>query len=359
MNYLQDYRKKELILAVSQELKAISKKNITLMEVCGGHTAAIHRFGLPSLLPPNIRLLSGPGCPVCVSSQHFLDTAIAYSKLPDVIIATYGDLIRVSGSVSSLDKEKANGHDIRIIYSVLEALELARKNPGKKVVFLGIGFETTAPATAAAIVEAQKEKLTNFFVLSAHKVMPPVMKALVQEGVKIDGFIAPGHVSAITGTAIYNDLAIVYKLGIVVAGFEPADLMQAILMLVRQIESGSPKVEVQYRRVVREQGNKIAQSLLSKVFELKDDRWRGLDIIPGSGLKIRSGFSGFDAEKYFTVSIPEPSEPKGCICGLILRGLKTPNDCNLFARTCTPSDPVGACMVSAEGTCATYYKYRS
>jgi hydrogenase expression/formation protein HypD len=359
MNYLQDYRKKELILAVSQELKAISKKNITLMEVCGGHTAAIHRFGLPSLLPPNIRLLSGPGCPVCVSSQHFLDTAIAYSKLPDVIIATYGDLIRVPGSVSSLDKEKANGHDIRIIYSVLEALELARKNPGKKVVFLGIGFETTAPATAAAIVEAQKEKLTNFFVLSAHKVMPPVMKALVQEGVKIDGFIAPGHVSAITGTAIYNDLAIVYKLGIVVAGFEPADLMQAILMLVRQIESGSPKVEVQYRRVVREQGNKIAQSLLSKVFELKDDRWRGLDIIPGSGLKIRSGFSGFDAEKYFTVSIPEPSKPKGCICGLILRGLKTPNDCNLFARTCTPSDPVGACMISAEGTCATYYKYRS
>ncbi len=359
MNYLQDYRKKDLILAVSQELKAISTKNITLMEVCGGHTAAIHRFGLPSLLPPNIRLLSGPGCPVCVSSQHFLDTAIAYSKLPGAIIATYGDLIRVPGTVSSLEKEKANGHDIRIIYSVLEALEMAKRNPGKKVIFLGIGFETTAPATAASIIEAQNEKLTNFFVLSAHKVMPPVMKALVEEGVRIDGFIAPGHVSAITGTVIYGDLATVYGLGIVVAGFEPADLMQAILMLVRQIESGTPRVEVQYRRVVQDQGNKIAQALLGKVFELKDDRWRGLDIIPDSGLKIRNGYADFDAEKHFTVSVPEPVESKGCICGSILRGLKTPNDCSLFAKACTPLDPVGACMVSAEGTCATYYKYRS
>ena len=359
MQYIGEYRKKELILAVSEELKKISKKEITLMEVCGGHTMAIHRFGLQSLLPPNIRLLSGPGCPVCVSSQHFIDTAIAYSKLPEVIIATYGDLIRVPGSVSSLEKEKANGHDIRIIYSVLEAIEMARNNCEKKIIFLGIGFETTAPATAAAIVEAKKENLSNFFVLSAHKVMPPVMKALVDEGVKIDGFIAPGHVSAITGTAIYNDLAAVCKLGVVIAGFEPVDLMQAILMLVRQAESGSPKVEIQYRRVVQDEGNKIAQELLATVFELKDDRWRGLGIIPKSGLKIRDEFAAFDAEKHFRVIIQEPVDPKGCICGLILRGLKTPNDCNLFATICTPSDPVGACMVSAEGTCTTYYKYRS
>ena len=329
------------------------------MEVCGGHTMAIHRFGLHALLPSTIRLLSGPGCPVCVSSQHFLDTAIAYSEIPGVIITTYGDLIRVPGSVSSLEKEKTNGHDIRIIYSVLEAIALAKANPGKNVIFLGIGFETTAPATAAAIVEAKQAKLTNFFVLSAHKVMPPVMKALVEEGVKIDGFIAPGHVSAITGTSIYNELATVCKLGVVITGFEPVDMMQGILMLVRQLEANAPKVEIQYQRVVHGEGNKIAQRLLTKVFELKDDRWRGLGIIPLSGLKIRDEFSSFDAEKHFTITVPEPADPKGCICGSILRGLKNPRECALFATICTPAEPVGACMVSGEGTCATYYKYRS
>jgi len=359
MKYIDEYRKKELILAISGELKKISKKEISLMEVCGGHTMAIHRFGLASLIPPNIRLLSGPGCPVCVSSQHFIDTAIAYCKIPGAIITTYGDLIRVPGSETSLEKEKANGHDIRIIYSVMDALEIAKKNKENRVIFLGIGFETTAPATAAAIVQAKKEKIGNFFVLSAHKVMPPVMKALVEEGVKINGFIAPGHVSAITGTAIYNDLASHYGLGVVVSGFEPADMMQAILMLAVQIEFSAPKVEIQYQRVVHREGNKIAQRLLKQVFELKDDSWRGLGIIPGSGLKIREGFSSFDAEKQFMITVPEPAEPKGCICGLILRGLKTPNDCRLFAKKCKPSDPVGACMVSGEGTCATYYKYRS
>jgi len=359
MRYTDEYRKKELILAIAEELKKISKKTITLMEVCGGHTMAIHRFGLHSLLPPTIRLLSGPGCPVCVSSQHFLDTAIAYSKIPGAIITTYGDLVRVPGSVSSLEKEKANGEDIRIIYSVLEALEIAKNNPGSAVFFLGIGFETTAPATAAAIVEAKTENINNFFVLSAHKVMPPVMKALVDEGVKIDGFIAPGHVSAITGTAIYNDLALEYGLGVVVSGFEPVDMMQAILMLALQLESGTPKVEIQYKRIVNPEGNKIAQGLLTQVFEQKDDRWRGLGIICNSGLKIRKDFAAFDAEKQYPITVPEPSDPKGCICGSILRGLKTPNDCGLFATTCTPSDPVGACMVSGEGTCATFYKYRS
>jgi hydrogenase expression/formation protein HypD len=359
MQYIDEYRKKELILAVSEELKVVSKKEITLMEVCGGHTMAIHRFGLHSLLPSTIRLLSGPGCPVCVSSQHFLDTAIAYSKLPGSIITTYGDLIRVPGSVSSLEKEKANGRDIRIIYSVLEAVDLAKANPEKNIIFPGIGFETTAPATAAAILEAQKENLSNFFVLSAHKVMPPVMKALVDEGVRIDGFIAPGHVSAITGTAIYNDLAEKYRLGVVITGFEPVDLMLAILMLVRQFETGSPSVEIQYQRVVQYEGNKIAQRFMAQVFEPKDDRWRGLGMIPLSGLKIRDEFSSFDAEKKFNVTVPVPADPKGCICGSILRGLKTPGQCGLFATRCTPADPVGACMVSGEGTCATYYKYRS
>jgi hydrogenase expression/formation protein HypD len=358
MKYIDEYRGKELILSIAAELRKVSTKEIALMEVCGGHTMSIHRFGLKGLLPPTIHLLSGPGCPVCVSGQHFIDTALAYSKMPGMIITTYGDLIRVPGSNTSLEKEKANGRDIRIVYSTLDALEIARQNPDKKVVFLGIGFETTAPATAAAIVEAKKAKIANFFVLSAHKVMPPVMQALVEEGVKIDGFIAPGHVTAITGTAIYDMLPNQYGLGVAVAGFEPADLMQAILMLVRQIESGVPKVEIQYQRVVNIQGNLIAQKLLEQVFELKDESWRGLGMIPKSGLKINAEYSSFDAEVQIPVEIPASSEPKGCICGLILRGMKTPKDCKLFGKACTPSDPVGACMVSGEGTCATYYKYR-
>jgi hydrogenase expression/formation protein HypD len=359
MKYVDEYRKKDLILSVSEKLRTISDKEIVLMEVCGGHTMAIQRFGLNTLLPPNIHLISGPGCPVCVSSQHFIDMALAYSRIPGVIITTYGDLIRVPGSNTSLEKERAAGSDIRIVYSVLESLEIAKKNKDRKIVFLGIGFETTAPATAAAIVQARKEKITNFYVLSAHKIMPPVMKALVEEGVRIDGFIAPGHVSAITGTGIYENLASDYKLGVVVAGFEPADLMQAVLMLAVQLESGTPKVEVQYQRVVHKEGNIIAQQLLSDVFVPGDDIWRGLGMIPKSGLKISDDFASFDAEKQFSVEIPESTEPKGCICGMILRGLKTPVDCSLFAKRCTPSDPVGACMVSGEGTCATYFKYRS
>ena len=304
MKYVDEYRKKDLILSIAEKLNSISTKEIVLMEVCGGHTMAIHRFGLHSLLPSNIRLISGPGCPVCVSGQHFIDTAMAYSKLPGVIITTYGDLIRVPGSYTSLEKERANGSDIRIVYSVLESLEIAKNNPEKKVVFLGIGFETTAPATAAAILQAKQEKIINFFVLSAHKVMPPVMKALVEEGVKIDGFIAPGHVSAITGTAIFDELASVFGLGVVVSGFEPVDMMQAILMLVIQIESGKQRVEVQYQRVVHTEGNKTAQRMLEEVFELRDDQWRGLGMIPKSGLKIREELKAFDAEVQFNVEVP-------------------------------------------------------
>jgi hydrogenase expression/formation protein HypD len=359
MKYVDEYRNKELILSVAEKLKSVSEKEIVLMEVCGGHTMAIHRFGLHALLPPNIRLVSGPGCPVCVSSQHFIDQALTYSRIPGVIITTYGDLIRVPGSSGSLEKERASGSDIRIIYSVLESLQIARMNPEKKVIFLGIGFETTAPATAAAIIKAKQEKISNFSVLSAHKVMPPVMKALVEEGVKIDGFIAPGHVSAITGISIYHELASVYGLGVVVSGFEPVDIMLSVLMLASQIESGKPEVEVQYHRVVNKDGNKIAQNILNEVFDYRDDQWRGLGLIPASGLTIANDFSEFDAEKQFSVEVPESTEPKGCICGQILRGLKTPVDCPLFAKKCTPTDPVGACMVSGEGTCATYFKYRS
>jgi hydrogenase expression/formation protein HypD len=359
MKYIDEYRNKELILSIAEKLRSISKKKIVIMEVCGGHTMAIHRFGLNALLPEGIHLVSGPGCPVCVTSQPYIDMAVMCARIPEVIIATYGDLLRVPGSTSSLEKERAGGSDIRIIYSVLDAVEIARQNCGKNIIFPGIGFETTAPATAAAIVKARQENIYNFFVLSAHKVMPPVMKTLAKDGLKIDGFIAPGHVSAITGISMYSELVSVYGLGVVVSGFEPVDLMQSLLMLAIQIETGSPKVEVQYSRVVNPDGNKLAKSILKKVFVYRDDNWRGLGVIPHSGLCINDDYSSFDAERKFMPDIPESHEPKGCICGEILRGLKTPSECSLFANTCTPFDPVGACMVSGEGTCSTYYRYRS
>jgi hydrogenase expression/formation protein HypD len=357
MKYIDEYRKKELIEALAAEIRRISRREIALMEVCGGHTMAIHRFGLHALLPVNIRLISGPGCPVCVSGRQFIDTAVACSEIPGSVVATYGDLIRVPGSGGSLEKQKAAGKDIRIIYSVMDAIEIAAGNPGSNVFFPGIGFETTAPATAAAIVRAKQEDLRNFFVLSAHKIMPPVMAALVMEGVRLDGFIAPGHVSAIAGTDMYRPLANEFGLGVVVAGFEPADILQAILMLVRQLESGKPRVEIQYRRTVRPEGNRIARALLNRVFEPKDDTWRGLGVIPLSGLKIREEYAAWDAERNFDLAVPPSSEPEGCICGSILRGLKTPADCRLFATACTPADPVGACMVSSEGACAAFYTY--
>jgi len=327
------------------------------MEVCGGHTMSIQKFGIPSLLPDTIELLSGPGCPVCVSSREYIDKAIAYSKLEDVIIATYGDLIRVPGSTSSLDKEKANGANVRIVYSVLDALKIAKENPDKKIVFLGIGFETTAPSSAMGILNAVKQEIDNFYLYSSHKIMPPAMGALIDEGAQIDGYIAPGHVSAITGTSIYKDIPEKFGLACVVAGFEPVDLLLSIYMLVKQVEENNPKVEIQYKRVVKPQGNLIAQKNMEEVFELGDDWWRGLGVLPNSGLKIREKYKAYDAEVNIPVEVEPTREDKGCICGEILKGLKKPKDCKLFAKTCTPNDPVGACMVSHEGSCHAYYRY--
>ena len=357
MKFIDEYRDKELVLKLSGEIRRNSTKNISLMEVCGGHTMSIQRFGLPSLLPGTIRLLSGPGCPVCVSSRKYIDQAIAYSRLPGVIISTYGDLIRVPGSTSTLDREKARGSDIRIVYSLMDALELARKNPDKKFVFLGIGFETTAPASAAAIIGAYHQNIHNFCLFSAHKVMPPAMAALAGEGVKIDGYIAPGHVSTITGISIYSDIAEKYHLGCVIAGFEPVDLMEAILMLVKQIETGDQKVEIQYRRAVRPEGNARAREMLDEAFELRDDWWRGLGVLPASGLGIRGKYAAIDAEKVLNVEVEPTREDKGCICGEILKGLKNPKECKLFAKSCTPQNPAGPCMVSNEGACHAYYRY--
>ncbi len=357
MKYIDEYRDKHIVLSLADEIRKLSSREISLMEVCGGHTMAIHRSGIPSLLPSTIKLLSGPGCPVCVSSRAYIDKAIAYSRLPDTIITTYGDLIRVPGSTSSLELEKAKGNDIRIVYSILDAVSLAIKKPDKKVIFLGIGFETTAPASATAVIISAQENVSNFFLYSSHKIMPPAMAALVDEGVKIDGYIAPGHVSTITGKEIYEFIPEKYRMGCVISGFEPVDIMETILMLVKQLENNSPKVEIQYKRAVRPGGNEKAREMLDEAFELRDDWWRGLGVLKASGMKIKEKYRMFDAEQMIPVNVEPTKEDKGCICGEVLKGIKTPKDCKLFAKSCTPLNPVGACMVSHEGACHAYYRF--
>jgi len=359
MRFIDEYRDAEIVEIISKRLSRFNDLEISLMEVCGGHTMAIHRFGIPSLLPNGIKLISGPGCPVCVSSISFIDKAIAISKIDNVIIATYGDLIRVPGSKSSLEKEKSKGADIRIVYSTLEGLKIAQLNKEKNIVFLGIGFETTAPASAVAIQKAYDEKVNNFYLLSAHKIMPPVMEALLNNKVKIDGFICPGHVSVVTGSKIYNFIPDKYKIACVITGFEPVDLMQAIEKLVNQIKIKNQKVEIQYSRAVSIEGNIKAQFIMNEVFETRNDYWRGIGEIPNSGLKLKNKYKNLDAELEFDTPVNSEKENSACICGDILRGLKTPNDCKIYNKICTPSNPIGACMVSSEGACAAYHKYGS
>jgi hydrogenase expression/formation protein HypD len=359
LKYIDEFRDRALVRELSGKIKQISGKEVTLMEVCGGHTMAIHKFGIPSLLPENISLLSGPGCPVCVTDIRFIDRAVALSRLDNTIITTYGDLLRVPGSSSSLDKEKAGGADIRVVYSTLDVLDIAMNNSNMKVVFLGIGFETTTPSSAIAILEASKRKINNFFLCSAHKVMPPAMGALIDEGIKIDGYIGPGHVSTVAGAKMYDTLAKKYKLSVVISGFEPVDILQSIYMLVRQLENNNPRVEIQYKRAVTYEGNIKAQQMINEVFEPRDDWWRGLGVLPGSGLGIKKKYESLDAEKQINVHVEPPAEPKGCICGEILKGLKKPTDCKLFKKTCTPAYPVGTCMVSNEGTCHAYFNFEN
>ncbi len=358
MKYIDEYRDRETVMALAREIKKVSTRPVKLMEVCGGHTMSIQKFGLPALLPETVELISGPGCPVCVTSRSFIDKAVAFGKQKDVVLATYGDLIRVPGSETSLEKERAAGMQVRVVYSVMDALQLARELPDKKIVFLGIGFETTAPGSAVAILQAYRENLKNFFLFSAHKVMPPAMAALIDEGVKINGYIGPGHVSTITGKGIYEEIPRKFGLGVVISGFEPVDLMHSVLMLVRQIEQSEPRVEIQYKRVVKPEGNLKAQKMLHEVFEPGDDWWRGLGVLKNSGLKIRDKYAAWDAERQISSDgMVTLREPKGCICGEILKGLKKPKDCPLFAKGCTPRDPVGSCMVSSEGACQAYYLY--
>jgi len=357
LKYIDEYRDKEVAQRILQEIKNISKKKVNLMEVCGTHTMAIFRNGIKEMLPANINLISGPGCPVCVTPIRYIDEIIALSRKDDFIITTFGDMIRVPGSTSTLEKEKANSADVRIVYSTLDALEVALNNPSKKVVFMGVGFETTSPTIASAILKAKEGKINNFFVLSVAKVIPPAMQALLESGeVNIDGFICPGHVSTIIGSRPYNFIATQYGIPCVIGGFESLDILQTIFMLVKQIEEDDVKIEIQYLRVVKPEGNKIALGKVNRVFKVVDSEWRGIGKIPLSGLEIRKGYAQFNARK-FNVLVEKTKEFTGCRCGEVLRGIIVPTECPLFKEVCTPEDPKGACMVSSEGTCAAYYKY--
>jgi hydrogenase expression/formation protein HypD len=358
MKYVNEYRDPELGKKLLEKIRRDSHKHIKLMEFCGGHTVAIFKHGLRQLLPSNIEMLSGPGCPVCVTASADLDRAIAMGKLPNVIITSFGDMVRVPGSSGSLQKAKAEGADVRIVYSVQDALKIVKDNPEKSIIFIGIGFETTAPTIAASILQAEQEKIKNYYVLSLHKVCPPIMKAILELGeVKLDGIICPGHVSAIIGARPYQFLPDEYNIACAISGFEPVDILMAVDSLVEQIESGHPRVDITYRRGVKEEGNTEALHLMEKVFEIGEADWRGIGIVPQSGLKIRPEYEKYDAAKNFTVKVSPGREPKGCICGAVLRGVSTPLECKLFKVACTPERPIGPCMVSSEGSCATYYQY--
>jgi hydrogenase expression/formation protein HypD len=358
MKHIDEYRDMALVRKLSASIRAEATGEYTFMEVCGGHTNAIRRFGIHSLLPENIRLVSGPGCPVCVTDRSFIDRAVSCSAEKGTIIATFGDLMRVTGSKSSLEKEKSSGADIRVVFSPLEALDIAKENRRIRVVFLGIGFETTVPGTAVTIKMADGEGIDNFYLLSAHKIMPPAMEAIIKEGIKISGFICPGHVAAITGSAAFGFIPERFGIGCAISGFEPVDILQSVYMLVKQVNERQPQTEIQYRRVVTPGGNKLAQNEMQDVFGICDVPWRGLGLIRESGLRLNDRFERFDIGKNLQVSYGESDENERCLCGEILRGLKTPQDCPLFAGACIPSDPAGACMVSAEGACNIYYKYR-
>ncbi len=357
-DWTHGYRDASTCKTLSEQIRAISEKPVTLMEVCGTHTVSIFKHGIRSLLPPHIRLLSGPGCPVCVTPTADIDAVITLAGQPDTIIATFGDLIRVPGSAGSLQNKRAGGADVRVVYSVMDALDLAMKNLTKRVVFAGVGFETTAPTVAAAILEADRLRLFNFFVYSAHKLTPPAVAAVMGEAEsKVDGLILPGHVAAMTGADYFRDAMVSTCRPGVVTGFEPVDLLLGIAELVRAVESGKTGIFNAYERAVTPSGNAGAMALMNRVFTVADSRWRGIGVIPGSGLSIAESFKPFDAAHAFDLGPATAVDPPGCSCGDILTGKSLPPSCPLFKKACTPAHPVGPCMVSGEGTCAAYYHY--
>lgn len=341
-----------------KELMVSLGRPVKLMEVCGTHTVAIFRHGIRDLLPREIKLLSGPGCPVCVTSIRDVDTIIEIARQHDSIVTTFGDMMRVPGNRQSLFEAKAEGGDIRIVYSPLDALKLAEKTPGRNVVFFATGFETTSPLVAGTLAEAESKGIQNFSIYSVHKTVPPALSALLNAPeVQIDGFILPGHVSTIIGLKPYAFLAADYCKPSVVTGFDAMDILNGVLMLLRQIADNRAAVENAYAKVVREEGNSRAVSLLQEFFEPEDAYWRGIGILPNSGLKLKEKYSHRDIMKKYTITVPDGREPKACSCGDVLKGIKIPTECALFGKACTPDKPVGACMVSTEGSCAAYYKY--
>lgn len=355
---LSVFRDPELARGLIHSIEKWAPEQATLMEVCGTHTVAIARNGLRTMMPEGIRLASGPGCPVCVTSNKDIDTVIALSRVPGVTIATFGDMTRVPGSTSSLLKEQAQGRSINIVYSPLDALTLAKENPDEQIVFVGVGFETTTPLVAMAIKRAKAMGLKNFSVFVAHKNMPGALETIVADpALKIDALILPGHVSTIIGVKPYEFLAQKYGIPGVITGFEPVDVLQGIAMIMRQLHEGRAEIEIAYSRGVMKEGNPVALAAIEEVFETVDATWRGLGVIPGSGYAIRDEYKEFDAFACFSPEVEPTQEPKGCRCGDVLRGIMAPNECPLFRKVCTPENPIGPCMVSSEGSCAAYFRY--
>ncbi len=358
MRYLDEYRSADVAKRIADAIARTATRPWVLMEVCGGQTHSIVRYGIDRMLPPSLELVHGPGCPVCVTPLEMIDRAHAIASRPDVIFTSFGDMLRVPGSHGDLLALRSRGADIRIVYSPLDALEIARKNPNKRVVFFGIGFETTAPANAMAVHLAKREKVSNFSMLVSHVLVPPAIASILQtKGNRVQGFLGPGHVCAVMGLREYEALVARYRVPIVVSGFEPVDLLEGILLTVRQLEEGRAEVENQYARTVTREGNAPGRALLAEVFEIVDRKWRGVGTIPKSGYRLAHEYRGHDAEYLFEVDALTTEEPAICISGLVLRGLKKPSDCPAFGRECTPQSPLGATMVSGEGACAAYYHY--
>ncbi|MEK7409447.1 MAG: hydrogenase formation protein HypD [Acidobacteriota bacterium] len=359
MKFIDEYRDREAAARLAQAIRRLVRRPWTIMEVCGGQTHTILKSGLEELLPPEITLVHGPGCPVCVTPVELIDKAVAIASEPSVVFCSFGDMLRVPGSTHSLFDAKAAGADVRIVYSPLDALKLARANPRREVVFFAVGFETTAPANAMAVWQAAREGLANFSVLVAHVLVPPAMAVILNSAdCRVQAFLAPGHVCTVMGYEEYESLAARYRVPIVVTGFEPLDLLEGLRMAIAQLESGRAEVENQYSRSVRRQGNRAARQRIAEVFEVSSRRWRGIGEIPSSGLRLREPYRRFDAETRFALRALEAADSTDCIAGLVLQGLRRPPECPVFATRCTPERPLGAPMVSSEGACAAYYLYR-
>jgi len=358
VKYVDEYRDGEAARALVAAIARAVTRPWVIMEVCGGQTHTIVRYGLDELLPPHVELVHGPGCPVCVTSLEMIDRAHAIASEPDVTFCSFGDMLRVPGSRGDLLSLKSRGRDVRVVYSPMDAVDIAAANPGRRVVFFAIGFETTAPANAMAVWLARRRGIANFSVLVSHVLVPPVMTAILQApGNRVQAFLGPGHVCTVMGTAEYAPIAARYRVPVVITGFEPVDLLEGILMTVRQLERGAAAVETQYRRAVRPEGNPASRRLLDDVFEVCDRKWRGIGAIPKSGFRLRHEFRDHDAERLFDVGAIETREAALCISGQILKGVKKPRDCPAFGTQCTPEAPLGATMVSSEGACAAYYAY--